>query len=231
MRQIVPVLMATATLLAPAVAHGAAKHAERAPTCPPPHAHVVLADKAAVVFRLETFNRRLDEQEHEEAACSHANRNPFVLSWCDDLECEGPSFNELTLAGNMLAYERYATSGSEKYETAEPASWTIQVRNLATHRLIHSSPTSTSEPPSTVIGNGPAKGVVVKSDGSVAWIAVDGWHPYAPSPVTTYQVWKIDRTGQHLLAMGPHIVPGSIALAGNTVYWTDDGTPEMATLN
>jgi len=188
----------------------------------------VLADRAAVVFQLE--NSAIDF--FMEAACSHANAKPFVLSECDNLDCEGPGFEGLTLAGNILAYERSDYSGSFKYMNAVPVSWTIQVRDLRTHRLIHSSPTSTSEPPpSKVIGNGPAEGIVVKSNGSVAWIAVDGVHPYAPTLPTTYQVWKIDRTGQHLLAMSPQIVPNSIALAGGTVYWTNGGAAETVPLD
>jgi hypothetical protein len=188
----------------------------------------VLADRAAVLFQLES--PAIDF--FMEAACSHANAKPFVLSECESLDCEGPGFRGMTLAGNILAYERFDYSGSFKYMNAVPTSWTIQVRDLRTHRLIHSSPTSTSEPPpSKVIGNGPAEGVVVKSNGSVAWIAVDGVHPNAPTLSTTYQVWKIDRTGQHLLAMGPQIVPDSIALAGSTVYWMNGGAPEMAALD
>jgi hypothetical protein len=229
MRRMTLALMAIVVVLAPAVAHGAVKRHKRAPTCPPPHAHVVLRDTAAVVFRLEAP----DPGFFEEAACSDANTKPFVLFECEEfLLCEGPEFADLTLAGKMLAYERYGFTGSSRYMTAEPSSWLIQVRDLRTHRLVHSSPTSTSEPPpSKVIGNGPAQGIVVKNDGSVAWIAVDGERPFASTLPTTYQVWKVDRTGQHLLAMGTQVVPNSIALAGSTVYWTNRGAPELATLN
>ncbi|MHB8242411.1 MAG: hypothetical protein ACYDHN_10505 [Solirubrobacteraceae bacterium] len=185
----------------------------------------MIADRAAVVFQLE--DPTIDF--FREAACSRASTKPFVLSECESLDCEGPNFDDQTLAGNMLAYERSDHSGSFRYDNAQPTSWVVQVRDLRTHRLIHSSATSTSEPPpSEVIGNGPAQGIVVKSDGSVAWIAVDGWQPALP---TTYQVWKIDRTGQHLLATSPKIAPDSIALAGNTVYWTNDGAPELAPLD
>jgi hypothetical protein len=231
MRRTPTILVAMAALLAPAAAHGAARHVKRAAACPPPHAHIVLADSAAVLFQLEGFSKELDEDTHEEAACSHAGNKPFVFWQCDNLDCEGPVFSEQTLAGPILAYQQYTYEGSSKYQTATPARWLVQVRDLRTHRLIHSSPTSTSEPPpSTVIGNGSTVGIVVKSDGSVAWIAVDGEHPYAPTLPTTYQVWKLDRTGQHLLDMGTEIVPHSIALAGSTVYWTDGGAPSMAPL-
>jgi hypothetical protein len=221
-------MLAAAALVVPAAAWGTTKHRLRTPTCPPPHSYVVLADRTAAVFQLEDPATDFIRQ----AACSHASRKPFVMKECDNLDCEGPSFSGLTLAGDILAYQRYEYTGSSKYMDATPASWLVQVRDLRTHRLIHSSPTSTSEPPpSKVIGNGPTEGIVVKPDGAVAWIAVDGSHPYSPSlPPTVYQVWKIDRTGRHLLAMGPQIAPSSIALSGNTVYWTDGGAPASAPL-
>jgi hypothetical protein len=228
MRRTVLTLMVAVALLAPAAAHGATKHHKRPLTCPPPHADILLRDRTAVVFQLEN----LATDFFRKAVCSTASTKPYVLVECESLDCEGPSVADETLAGNILAYARYEYSGSFKYMTAAPSSQLIQVRDLRTHRLIHSSPTSTSPPPPLdVIGNGGADGIVVKSDGSVAWIAVDGAHPYLPSLPTTYQVWKIDQSGQHLLAMGTQIVPNSIALAGSTVYWTDGGVPSSAPLD
>jgi hypothetical protein len=223
MRRTVPILMATVALLAPAVADGATKHHKPSPTCPPRHAHIVLRNSTAVLYRLEAP----DPGFFEEAACSNANPKPFVLFECEEwLLCEHAEFTELTLAGNMLAFELYDFTGSSRYQSAEPSSYLIQVRDLKTHRLVHSVPTGTSAPPpSKVLGNGPAEGIVVKSNGSVAWIAVDGELP------TTYQVWKIDKTGPHLLDMGTQIVPHSIALAGSTVYWTDGRAASSARLD
>ncbi len=223
------VIAAAAALLLPAAAHGAAKRHRRTPSCPPARARVVLRDSAAVVFRLEAP----DPGFFEEAACSDADPRPFVLFECEEfLLCEGPGYSDLTLAGAMLAYERYEFTGSSRYMTAEPSSWVIQVRDLRTHRLVHSAPTSTSAPPpSKVIGNGRSEGIVVKSDGSVAWIAVDGEPTAASTLPTNYQVWKIDRSGEHLLATGTRIVPHSIALAGSTIYWTDAGAPASARLD
>jgi hypothetical protein len=223
------ILIAAAAILAPAAAHGATKRHKPIRThCPPPRAHVLLRDSTAVVFQLENPARVF----FREAACSNASTKPYVLRECESLDCEGPAVASQTLAGNVLAYALYGHSGSSKYMDEEPDSWLIQVRDLKTHRLIHSSPTSTSEPPpSEVIGNGPAEGIVVKSDGSVAWIAVDGEHTLGSTLPTTFQVWKIDHTGQHLLAMGTQISPDSIALAGSTVYWTDGGAPSSAPLD
>ena len=224
--------MAAGAIVAPSVTHGATRRHWRSPQCPPPHAHVVLADSAAVVFRLEdpitlAFSER---------ACSHGSRSPFMLDQCPEFDCEGnPGFEELALSGNMLAYEVFYHEGSFRYQNDQPKSWVVQVHDLKTHQLIHSAPASTSPPPPRkVIGGGPAEGIVVKSDGSVAWIgAIEGWHKEPlrvnePTEALSYQVWEIDRTGQHLLASGPQIVPHSIALAGSTVYWTDSGAPRSA---
>jgi hypothetical protein len=229
MRRTVPALIAAAAILAPAAAHGAAKrHRPSRPSCPPAHAHILLRDSTAVIFQLENPARAF----FREAACSNASTKPYVLRECESLDCEEPFVTERTLTGNVLAYALYGHSGSSKYMDEETDSWLIQVRDLRTHRLIHSSPTSTSEPPpSNAIGNGSAEGIVVKSDGSVAWIAVDGERPSGSPLPTIYQVWKIDHTVQHLLAMGTQIVPHSIALAGSTVYWTDGGAPASAPLD
>jgi hypothetical protein len=227
MRRTVPILLAAAaSLLAPVAAQGAAKrHKPAPPTCPPRHAEVVVRDSEAVVFRREARFPGF----FEEAACSHANTRPFVMIECEELlSCEGPVFDHLTLAGNMLAYYHYDYTGSGKYETEEPTSFLVQVRDLRTHRLIHSAPASTSEPPpSTVIGSGPALKIVAKADGSVAWIARYGLKSGSPNG---YEVWEMDKTGARRLDVGLQIRPNSLALAGSTVSWRDGKAASSAPL-
>lgn len=80
------------------------------------------------------------------------------------------------------------------------------------------------------VGTGPATAIVVKSDGSVAWIAEDNQEEEATGG-HFYQVHELDGSGERLLDSGAGIAPESLALAGSTVYWTDDGKPESAVLN
>ncbi len=213
-----------AALLAPAAASGTAVKHRPAPACPPPHAQVLTADGSAVVYQIERPSQDLFIQ----AACSRAHRTPYVLEQCESLDCEGPVVSDIVLQGNILAFQE-SSSGEDRYGILDgPRIWRIRVRNLRTGRQLHSSPTSTS-PPGGGVGNGPEDSLIAKSDGSVAWIAEDGWH--LTGPPDTYQVWEIDGTGEHLLATGPHIAPYSLALAGSTLYWMSEGVPSTAALD
>lgn len=225
MRRTVPTLAATAALVALVPAQGAAQRPGRAPGCPPRHAHVVLKDRAAVVFRRESRSSGF----FEEAACSHANTRPFVLIECEEvLTCDGPAIEHVTLAGNMLAFSRYKYALAGPHET-EPVAFLVEVRDLRTHRLIHSAPASTSEPPpSTVIGSGPALRIVAKADGSVAWIARYGLESRSPDG---YEVWEIDRTGTRRVGVGAQIRPNSLTLAGSIVSWSDGAVRRLAPLD
>lgn len=69
--------------------------------------------------------------------------------------------------------------------------------------------------------------LVVKGDGSVAWIAQDTETKEGYS----YQLHVLDREGEHVLASSPELAPYSLALTGSTLYWTENGKPFSATLN
>jgi hypothetical protein len=123
------------------------------------------------------------------------------------------------LAGSIVAYGQMVIVGS----TGE---WTVVVRDLRNGRVLRRQPTGMpvkAEPPS--VGIGRAVAVVVKTDGSVAWIVEtdqeDG----------KYQVHAVDKTGSRVLALGPDIAPSSLALAGSTLYWTQGGKPFSAALD
>ncbi len=99
------------------------------------------------------------------------------------------------------------------------------MRNLRTGRLIRKLPTGTPMTPRpSWIGIGPTTAIVVKSDGAVAWI-VETDFP------TEYQVHTVDKSGNRVLASGTDIDPSSLALAGNTLYWTQGGQPFSAPLD
>ncbi|MGO9762758.1 MAG: hypothetical protein ACLP1Q_16010 [Solirubrobacteraceae bacterium] len=133
-----------------------------------------------------------------------------------------------TLAGTMVAYEVAGGGPGGSYAY-------VVVSDLATGKVVHREPTGTPahpEPPRTEngltvhrVGIGPATAIVVKSDGAVAWIV------QTPREDGSYQVHAVDKTGSRLLASGPDIDPSSLALAGSTLYWTEDGKPMSATLS
>jgi hypothetical protein len=76
----------------------------------------------------------------------------------------------------------------------------------------------------TLIGNGETTAIVVKSDGSVAWITDDRLS-------NRYEVHTADQSGSHLLAADSSIAPYSLALAGSQLYWMQDGQPMSAVLH
>jgi hypothetical protein len=99
------------------------------------------------------------------------------------------------------------------------------VRDLSTGRILHRVNTGRFvKPEATPVSVGLATALVVKSDGAVAWIVETG----VPA---TYQIYAIDKTGRRLLASSADIIPYSLALAGDTVYWTQGGEPFSASLN
>ncbi len=126
----------------------------------------------------------------------------------------------MALVGPVIAYD----VGSAFETLSEHSVEEIWVRNLATGKLLHRMPNGSPAKPGDV-GIGDTTAIVVKPDGSVAWIA------RASKELGNIQVRSVDKTGSHLLAASPEIEPDSLALAGSTLYWTEGGKPMSASLN
>lgn len=82
---------------------------------------------------------------------------------------------------------------------------------------------------------GRAEKIVLKGDGAVAWIALDDLRSERVErergrEVNFYDLYALDSTGERLLASGLELDPSSLALAGSTLYWTEDGKPFSALL-
>jgi hypothetical protein len=111
----------------------------------------------------------------------------------------------------------------------------VVVRDLSTGRVLHKVPTGSpvkSNPYQA--GVGPVVALVVKANGSVAWIAEDverSMNVGSSEVVPYFDVWEADKTGSRLLASGFDVDPSSLALAGSTLYWTQGGKPFSASLN
>ena len=74
--------------------------------------------------------------------------------------------------------------------------------------------------------------VVLKENGSIAWIA-DLWdyEPVAPYWTQTYELLKRDATGDSLVDSDPKIDTRSRRLTGSTLTWSVDGESRSAALN
>ncbi len=139
------------------------------------------------------------------------------------------------LAGPILAYAQGSAT-----RVPGSASASVVVRNLRTGRLIHRTPTGGSNPPSTT-GTDLAPSVVVKRDGSVAWVTVN-IEPVSvpctgPNPCALPQLFRrhatvhvLDKTGNRLLASGTDIEPRSLTLSGSTLSWKQGDQLVSATL-
>jgi hypothetical protein len=224
MRTIAILAMAVlaATVLA-ASASAAHRSAKPAPTC----RHVAssrlrLADGQAEVYIAP--ESRSDPELVVYGCAFRTGRAHELGGLPSELNLGGPGGEsgvlDATLAGTVVAYER-----SLNYEDGGGRDL-VFVRDLRTGRVLHEVLTGTRvKPEAGFEGVGAVVALVVKSDGSVAWIVA------TDAENGTRQVHAVDRTGSRTLATGSNIAPGSLALAGSTLYWTQGGQAQSATLN
>ena len=70
--------------------------------------------------------------------------------------------------------------------------------------------------------------LVLRADGALAWIVELRDSPSSPP---RYELRRALRgAAAELVAQGPDIAPGSLALAGSTLYWMQGGTPRSSPL-
>jgi hypothetical protein len=127
----------------------------------------------------------------------------------------GARISLLTIAGPMVAFEETQLSRER-----------IVVRDVRTGRFVVRESRG-------VQGLWSVEQIVVKSDGAVAWM-VRVNYGHGGNPVHR-RVYAVDAGGgSRLLTEGEQgvdeIEPGSLALAGSTLYWTQSGKPFSAPL-
>jgi hypothetical protein len=189
-------------LLATSSAEGRGRRGH--PTCPYAGKHALVADAQAEVYEAE------GRFERERFACAYTSGHAYALGPKPE---GGPSggggVDNETLRGSIVAYEESLihTEGSSR--------WTVIVRDLRTGRVLHRVASE----------GGFVEEFVLKTDGAVAWIVDTSYKP------NEYAVVAADRTGTRMLATGAGIAPSSLALAGSTLYWTQDSRPVSAPLN
>jgi hypothetical protein len=211
-----------------------------------PNSHTLLADAQVQVYSTPVDSDGVISLR----ACAYGQRRSFFVSGCNYEEsaplCADKS--HVALAGTVVAYgDTFSPAGGHEDEEII-AEWHIEVRNLSTGRLLYEVPTGTPlKPAPHYVGVGPIVGLVLKSDGSVAWIAED----YERSSklygagARYFDVYATDKTGTRLLASGTNIDPSSLALSvgasgvnarprtieGSTLFWTQGGVSVSAVLN
>ena len=186
--------------------------------CPPRPERVIAADAQALVY----VAPGPPAGARTIFGCAYTSKRSYQLGPASSGSSSGSEGTyPIVLAGAVVAYDVGQShmlplpNGHSMYE--------VWVRNLATGKVIHRMPNGSPAEPGDV-GLGETTALVVKSDGSVAWIV------RAPGELGGIQVRSFDMTGSHLLAASPEIEPQSLALAGSTLYWTQGGKALSAQL-
>jgi hypothetical protein len=184
------------------------------PRCPPAHEQVLAADVQAVLYGAEVPSSGAGGV----FGCAYRSKRSYYLGRASSAGSSGSvSTYPIALAGPVVAF------GEGKSFTFGHSFEEVWVRNLLTGKVIHRVPNGSPAEPGDV-GLGDTTAIVVKEDGSVAWIVGAG------EQLGGVQVRSLDKTGGHLLAASPEIEPNSLALAGSTLYWTQGGKPFSAQL-
>jgi hypothetical protein len=209
--------------------------------CPAPHAHVIVANVQTTLYEAAPAGD-LPEYLHL-FGCVSGHPTPSDLgpvpecglfeSCGGQAECTSSrtcgGVRRAVLAGTAVAYETFFTGEEE-------ARWYVAVRDLRSGRLLRHVATGVPLKQSPhYVGVGPIAELVVKPDGSVAWIASDlersEQAAEGSSQAHYFDLYAADKSGTRLLASGLNLSPSSLALAGSTLYWTQGGKPFSATLN
>jgi hypothetical protein len=222
MRRFAPIVPVLALLWLTASA-GAARHPAQAVSCAVRPSRVIVADAQAEVYRVPDGLGHLVVY-----ACAYGHRLSR-LGFSPDCGasssgCAGVEHPVLT--GPVVAYESFSII-EQRFPPGEgKRTFLVVVRDLRSGRVLRQVPTGSSTKPARV-GIGPVSALVLKSDGAVGWIAANE----AGASSGKYEVHAADATGARLLASGPGIEPGSLALGGSTLFWARSGQAASSLLN
>jgi len=256
MQRAVIAMIGVLSVLVMAAGASAARGRHAAPVRCAPRGPVLYADSEAVVYtirehRVIPFVGGGHEVQTVIATrgCAFGQKGSYKLG--EVYVPEGTEVNgytrDYTLAGSTVAYEEFFTTANRYTLEGQAVTTSLRVivRDLRTGRVLHEVPTGTPpkpEPGSVGVGNVVA--LVLKRDGSVAWIAKDSERS-ATAKAPYFDVYATDKSGTRLLASGTDVDPSSLALSvgathtgdypdaseGSTLYWTQDGKPYSATLD
>jgi hypothetical protein len=212
------------------------------PECGSRHGRLVAADRQAEIYIAQepVFERHTHNVVNSRTTyrgCIYGSTRSFILGGTGGGNGSGGAgTGDLVLTGADVAYATYQTLHSG---TTSLASYTyVVVRNLRTGRVLHEVPSGIPlEPRPHHVGVGGAVAIVLKSNGAVAWVAVDSERSESAGravgregEVIYYDLYALDGAGERLVASGTEIDPSSLALAGSTFYWTQGGKPFSALL-
>ncbi len=204
-----------AALLVPVAAEQAGAHSSgRGIPCASAHPEPLLADSQADVYLASRGGTPFSA-----FGCVYGHRRAVLLGLdvegclgSAEFNCEGVA--QITLRGTTVAYEESKTSGDF-----------VIARDLRSGRVLRRV-LAGAQP-----GIGPTTAIVTKSNGALAWIVEAKEENETTKAPAQYEVRAADKSGVRVLASGSGIAPNSLALAGNTVYWTQGGKPASTSLH
>jgi hypothetical protein len=194
------------------------RHNKMPATCSSGHTRSIAADVQAQIF--ETPMSLAHPEFLSIYGCSYKHKRSYLLGPAPYGSPSGAGGVETeVLAGSVVAYEEASNQSCCQH-------WWVVVRDLNNGHVLHRIPTGTRVTPRPLsVGIGQAVDIVVKRNGSVAWIVETN------AEEGEYQVHAVDSSGSRTLASSPEVDSTSLALAGSTLYWTQGGRPLSATLN
>jgi hypothetical protein len=153
-------------------------------------------------------------------SCWYGGR-PLLLSYDTRDAGGGQLLFRPRVAGHFVAFNQVTFSSSGYV-------YLVEVVDVRTRRWIRAVPTGTTDPgdqvPPGSVGVGRTTQILLRRDGSVAWIARDEFEP--PGSEQRYQLWEA-QVHHHpsIVAEGTDLDPRSLAATDHRLYWTAAGHP------
>lgn len=199
-----------AAVLGLALAPASASAAKAKRTCHPAHSTTLAATKSVRVFQTRGFSR--DTKTHATYGCLLSAKHPYRFVVLDF----PMGFQRITIAGHFIAYAAYSDCAADY---CNPNA--VMVQDLATGRRTFAE--------GTLVAVAHVRDLVLRADGAVAWIQASYDDNGSVRPGLDVVAGGAGRTPV-VLGSGEDVAPGSLALAGRTVYWTQGGQPRSGTL-
>lgn len=231
------ITMIAVLIVSTAATANVARRTKKPLTCVSRHSRLIVADTQAEIFEAE--EPRGGSGALGVWGCVYGRRAYFLGPLPSGSSFIPDAPEHLTLAGSMAAYEESVFEGRERAEGR--AQWRIVVRDLRNGHVVHRVPTGTpAQPEAGLVGVGNVLALIVRSDGSAAWIAEDNGRTKGVGTLLEkryFDVEDVDKSGAHLLASGTDVDPSSLALSvvganvlgelvprpGDKLYWRQNG--------
>jgi hypothetical protein len=225
MRRLVTIVMLVA--LASPTSAAARRGPHRRECRVPKGARVLVADGKAQVYAYDE-NAPLSVAL-EVFGCTYGGQRTVLLGG-QQLSGGSAGLALETVSGYYVAYEELTAVNGDRHEGYVTM---LVVRDLRSGHVARRVPSGAATRPAVgAQGTGPITGIVLRANGTAAWIAQTESHEEGGLPARyAYAVEDAPTSGPVTsLASGETVNPHSLALAGGTLYWLQAGKPMSADL-